>query len=79
VAREPRSNGRRFRYDRNDPIRPVRLPAAASFFRGRLLFDSLLAYAHYNLCHVVKTLRVTPAVAAGVTNHVWDIQEFYVS
>jgi integrase len=35
--------GRRFRYDRNDPIRPVRLPAAASFFRGRLLFDSLLA------------------------------------
>ena len=35
-----------------------------------------LAYAHYNFCHVVKTLRVTPAMAAGVTDYVWELGEF---
>ena len=35
-----------------------------------------LAYTWYNLGHVVKTLRVTPAMAAGVTDHVWTIAEF---
>jgi len=35
-----------------------------------------LCYAHYNFCHVVKTLRVTPAMAAGITDHVWDLEEF---
>lgn len=35
-----------------------------------------LCYAHYNLCHIVSTLRVTPAMAAGVTDHVWTLEEF---
>ena len=35
-----------------------------------------LCYAHYNFCHIVKTLRVTPAMAAGVTDHVWELGEF---
>ncbi|WP_437275456.1 transposase [Sorangium sp. So ce375] len=34
-----------------------------------------LTYAYYNLCHVVKTLRVTPAVQAGITDHVWSLDE----
>jgi IS1 family transposase len=34
-----------------------------------------LGYLYYNLCHVVRTLRVTPAVAAGVTDHVWELEE----
>lgn len=34
-----------------------------------------LAYVHYNFCHVVSTLRVTPAMAAGVTDHIWDLPE----
>lgn len=34
-----------------------------------------LAYVHYNLCHVVSTLRVTPAMAAHVTDHVWELRE----
>jgi IS1 family transposase len=34
-----------------------------------------LGYVHYNLCHVVKTLRVTPAMAAGITDHPWDVAE----
>jgi IS1 family transposase len=35
-----------------------------------------LCYAHYNLCHVVSTLRVTPAMAAGLTPRVWSLDEF---
>ncbi len=34
-----------------------------------------LGYVHYNLCHVVSTLRVTPAMQVGVTDHVWDLRE----
>ncbi|MRG97137.1 transposase [Polyangium spumosum] len=34
-----------------------------------------LAYFHYNFCHVVSTLRVTPAMAVGLTDHVWSLAE----
>ncbi|MBS0150512.1 MAG: IS1 family transposase [Nitrospira sp.] len=34
-----------------------------------------LHYMHYNFCRIHKTLRVTPAMAAGVTDHVWSINE----
>ena len=37
-----------------------------------------LAFLHYNLCLVHKTLRATPAMAARVTDHVWDIEELLV-
>jgi hypothetical protein len=34
-----------------------------------------LYYMHYNFCRVHQTLRVTPAMEAGVTDHVWSIAE----
>ncbi|QPD04513.1 MAG: hypothetical protein Nkreftii_002287 [Candidatus Nitrospira kreftii] len=34
-----------------------------------------LHYMHYNFCRIHKTLRVTPAMAAGVSDHVWTINE----
>lgn len=34
-----------------------------------------LHVSHYNLCRVHETLRVTPAMALGVTDHVWSIGE----
>jgi len=34
-----------------------------------------LHFAHYNLCRVHQTLRVTPAMAAGLTDHVWTMKE----
>jgi hypothetical protein len=34
-----------------------------------------LNYVAYNLCHVVRTLRVSPAVQAGITDHVWTVDE----
>jgi hypothetical protein len=30
---------------------------------------------HYNFCRIHKSLRVTPAMEAGVSNHVWSIEE----
>lgn len=30
---------------------------------------------NYNYCKIHKTLRVTPAMAAGLTDHVWDLEE----
>jgi hypothetical protein len=34
-----------------------------------------LHYMHYNFCRVHQTLRVTPAMQAGLTDHVWSIEE----
>jgi hypothetical protein len=34
-----------------------------------------LHYMRYNFCRIHKTLRVTPAMAAGISDHVWDISE----
>ncbi len=32
-------------------------------------------YLRYNFCRVHQTLRVTPAMEAGVSDHVWDVSE----
>ena len=34
-----------------------------------------LYFAHYNFCKVHSTLRVTPAMEAGLNDHVWEIEE----
>jgi IS1 family transposase len=34
-----------------------------------------LHFTHYNLVRLHKTLRVTPAMAAGVTNRLWSLEE----
>jgi hypothetical protein len=34
-----------------------------------------LHFMHYNFCRVHQTLRVTPAMAAGLSDHVWDLAE----
>ena len=32
-------------------------------------------YMHYNFCRVHESIRVTPAMEAGIANHVWSIEE----
>lgn len=32
-----------------------------------------LHYMNYNFCRIHKTLRITPAMAAGVTDRLWGI------
>lgn len=34
-----------------------------------------LHFMHYNFCRIHKTLRVTPAMEAGISDHVWSTQE----
>lgn len=34
-----------------------------------------LHYMHYNFCRIHKTLRVTPGMEAGITDHVWTMEE----
>jgi IS1 family transposase len=32
-------------------------------------------FLHYNFCRIHKSLRVTPAMQAGLTDHVWSLEE----
>lgn len=34
-----------------------------------------LHFMHYNFCRIHKTLRVTPAMEAGISDHIWEISE----
>ena len=34
-----------------------------------------LYFMHYNFCKIHQTLRVTPAMEAGITDHVWSFEE----
>ena len=34
-----------------------------------------LHFAYYNFCRVHSSLRVTPAMEAGLTDHIWTIAE----
>ncbi len=34
-----------------------------------------LHYMHYNFCRIHKTLKITPAMAAGVTDRLWDMTD----
>ena len=41
-----------------------------------------LHYMHYNFVRIHKSLRMTPAMAAGVTEHLWEIEDivsFWIS
>lgn len=34
-----------------------------------------LHFAYYNFCRIHQTLRVTPAMEAGIEDHIWDLEE----
>jgi len=36
-----------------------------------------LLYLYHNFCRVHSSLRVTPAMEAGLTDHVWTIAELF--
>ena len=35
----------------------------------------VLHYMHYNFARIHQTLRLTPAMAAGIADHVWSLEE----
>ena len=38
-------------------------------------FHLALHYMYYNFVRIHKTLRITPAMAAGVSDHLWSVEE----
>jgi hypothetical protein len=34
-----------------------------------------LWYTFYNFCRVHKSIRMTPAMAAGISDHIWSLRE----
>jgi hypothetical protein len=34
-----------------------------------------LYFVYYNFCRIHQTLRVTPAMEAGIADHVWDVKD----
>jgi hypothetical protein len=38
-----------------------------------------LHYAHHNFCRVHKTLWVTPAMEAGIADHVWSVEDYFAA
>ena len=34
-----------------------------------------LHFLHYNFARIHKTLRITPAMAAGIADHVWSMED----
>lgn len=38
-----------------------------------------LHFAYYNFCRIHSSLRITPAMKAGITDHVWNLQELLVA
>lgn len=53
----------------------TRLTNAFSKKVENLGYAVALHFMYYNFCRVHQTLRVTPAMEAGVTDHVWSIEE----
>jgi transposase-like protein/IS1 family transposase len=55
--------------------RMTRLTNAFSKKWGNLEAAYSLWFAYYNFCRIHKTLRVTPAMESGITNHCWNLRE----
>jgi IS1 family transposase len=53
----------------------TRLTNAFSKKATNLCSAVALHFAHYNWCRVHETLRVTPAMASGPTDHVWSVDQ----
>lgn len=55
--------------------RPIRLTNASSKKWENLKAALALHFAWYNFCRVHLSLRVTPGMEAGLTDHLWTVQE----
>ncbi len=63
--------------DTDDTI--PRHPTAVKFRVENHVAMLAIHYMHYNFARIHKTLRVTPAMEAGVSTHVWTIEEIVAS
>lgn len=55
--------------------RMTRLTNAFSKKWANLNHAYAIQFAYYNFCRIHSTIRVTPAMEAGITDHVWSLSE----
>jgi IS1 family transposase len=53
----------------------TRLTNAFSKKVENLVYAVSLHFMYYNFCRIHQSLRVTPAMEAGISNHVWGLEE----
>jgi IS1 family transposase len=53
----------------------TRLTNAFSKKLSHLKAACAIHFAHYNFCRIHQTLRITPAMAAGIADHIFSIEE----
>jgi len=53
----------------------TRLTNSFSKKTENLMAAIALHYIQYNFCRIHSTLRVTPSMEAGITDHVWSLEE----
>ncbi len=58
--------------------RLTRLTYAFSRSWDKLRAALALHFAYYNLCRIHGSLRITPAMAAGIADHVWTLDELII-
>jgi hypothetical protein len=42
---------------------------------ARIRFATVPHFAHYNFARICSTVKLTPAMAAGIADHRWTIEE----
>jgi hypothetical protein len=42
---------------------------------GQTRTNEVFGRDNYNFCRIHQTMRVTPAMAAGISDHVWSLEE----
>jgi hypothetical protein len=57
----------------------TRLTNAFSKKLSNLKAQVALHFAHYNFVRIHQTLRVTPAMAAGITDHLWGVEDLVLA
>jgi hypothetical protein len=53
----------------------TRLTNAYSKKLDNLKYACALYFAYYNFCRVHSSLRVSPALESGITDHIWTLRE----
>jgi IS1 family transposase len=53
----------------------TRLTNAFSKKIENLTCSVALTFMHYNFCRIHGSIKVTPAMEAGITDHVWDLED----
>jgi len=57
----------------------TRLTNAFSKKLSNLKAQVALHFAHYNFVRIHQTLRITPAMAAGITDHLWGLEDLVLA